>query len=583
MAEENNQDMMAQYAEIIIQGLKQELPESQYQETKQQECLIEMPDGVKLNANIYMPKKSGSWPVILIRGPYTSVDMMFNTMIAPVFAKYGYTVVVTQVRGTLKSEGEWLPFEHEREDGRAVIDWIAGQEWCDGNIGCFGASYLGHTQWCVADYQHPMLKTLYISVYGVDAYNIFYRRGMFRQEIWTVWAAQMMEDNRFKLLMPQDGIELSKNAYEATPQAELGLKLKGKECSWYSNWIENTSEDSPYWNSGFWKELKESIQDIKIPLFLHGGWFDIFLRPQINSFRSLPADVRDKSRFLIGPWHHNGIPGGTLEYPEENRAGMMQIKAALEWFDYHLKGKAYPHELGVIEAYSIRDSKWNVWKEDFSAEEKKTFYFDCQNSSEGKLSEECPVSEVTSVYTYDPSNPVQSVGGTLLANNRDPFGQPECSTVQMKVGEREDVISFVSDKVKQDMCITGAMEAHLFVSSSAPATAFTVKVMEVLPDGSSINIRDDITDIRWVEEHTVQPYTPGSVVELTLQLLDIQWMLAAGSKLRVDIASSNYPAYHVHPNTEELWSHTTNHVTAVQTIYSGESYPSRIILPINRS
>lgn len=581
--ENGNQDMMKQYTEGIFQQMGQELPEKLYEEIAQETCEIAMPDGIKLRGNVYMPRQKGKWPVILIRNPYTTVDLISNGVTGPIFAAYGYACAVIQVRGTLQSEGEWLPFENEREDGRAVIDWIAKQAWCDGNIGCFGASYLGHTQWSVADYQHPMLKTLFISVYGADAYNNFYRRGMFRQDIWTIWAAQMMEDNRYKIFTPQDNLELSKNAYEVVPQHKLGENLKGKECSWYSKWIENTTEESPYWNSGFWKELNNSVQNVKIPLFLHGGWFDIFLRPQINSFRNLSENIREKSRMLIGPWSHGGVTGGPLDYPNEKRAGLMQIKAALEWFEYHLKGKDYPEEVGVIEAYSIRDGKWKIWKEDFVAESEKIYYFRCLNGSVGRLCNKCPDVEESCSYTYDPSKPVQSVGGTLLRNYKDPYGQAECSTEQQKAGEREDVISFVSDVIQQEMSITGAMEAHLFVSSSTPATAFTVKVMEVLPDNRSVNIRDDITDIRWVDEHTVQSYNPGNIIELTIKLLDIQWMLAAGSKLRVDITSSNFPAYHVHPNTEEPWAHTTEHVAAVQKIFSGKSYQSRIILPINWS
>ena len=286
MADESNQTMMEQWGQLISGMLKQELPETCYAETRQQEYWISLPDGVKLCTNVYSPSEAGTWPVILVRSPYAAVQMLYSSIIAPVFARYGYAVVLNQVRGALQSEGNWLPFEHEREDGRAVIDWIAQQAWCDGNIGCFGASYLGHTQWSVADYKHPMLKTLYISVYGVDAYNIFYRRGMFRQDVWTVWAAQMMEDNRFKLLMPQDNFALSQAALAVKPQAALGQDLKGNACPWYEQWIENTTEASPYWSSGFWKELQDSVQNIEIPLFLHGGWFDIFLRTQINSWRS---------------------------------------------------------------------------------------------------------------------------------------------------------------------------------------------------------------------------------------------------------------------------------------------------------
>lgn len=97
----------------------------------------------------------------------------------------GYIFLLVYVRGTYKSTGEWLPFENDRNDGRAVIDWISKQDWCDGNIGTFGASYVGFTQWCIADYSHPMLKTQFISVFGGHPYTSFYNRGMFREVTWS--------------------------------------------------------------------------------------------------------------------------------------------------------------------------------------------------------------------------------------------------------------------------------------------------------------------------------------------------------------------------------------------------------------
>lgn len=565
----------------IAVTLEQELPPVVYEEIEMREHHIVMPDGVKLYAKKWCPKEEGKYPVILMRNPYMSNEMVVGPFIAPAFAKRGYAFLEVHVRGALQSDGEWLPFVHEREDGRAVIDWIAEQEWCDGNIGTFGASYVGHTQWCVADYQHPALKTMFISVCGQHPYHTFYRRGMFRQEVWTAWAAQMMGDHRYHFFAPQDDFALRQKAYAVKPQIRLGEALIEESCDWYQDWAGNISEESAYWNSGFWKELNESVREIKIPLFLHGGWFDIFLRSQLDSYRKLPEEVRRKSRFLIGPWNHAGVAGGTMSYPGEQAAGMFQIKAALEWFDHQLKGKEYAYETGVIEGYSIGDSQWKIWEDDFPSGEGLVFYLEKLMDQNGvnRLSSSCPQNGQEISYIYDPQNPVESIGGTLLANNRDPMGQPECSTKQPQPGYREDVVSFVSDVFTEDTSINGAMQMNLFVSSSVAATAFTVKVMEMYPDGRSMNIRDDITDIRWTDEETEQSYEPEEVRELKFTLLDISWRITSGSRLRVDIASSNFPAYHVHPNTEQLWIQTTDIVKARQKIWCGGMYPSRIILP----
>ena len=95
-----------------------------------------------------------------------------------------------------------------------------------------------------------------------------------------------------------------------------------------------------------------------------------------------------------------------------------------------------------------------------------------------------------------------------------------------------------------------------------------------------MNIIDDITDIRWRNETDVVPYEPNSIVELVMEMNEIHWMLKSGSKLRIDISSSNFPAYHIHPNVEEIWSQTKEIRIAEQTVYSGPQHLSRIEIPV---
>lgn len=578
-AEEMRKKMEAMNPADMMLGAAQmaeaQLPPASYQEITTIDGFIDMPDGIKLHYKAYMPKEAGKWPVILMRNPYVGNDMMNNAIYGPAFAKHGYAYLNVSVRGCLQSEGEFLPFENERKDGIAVIDWIAQQAWCDGNIGTMGESYLGLTQWCIADYHHPMLKTMYIGVYGARAYHFYYRRGMFRQDICTTWAAQMMGEHRRQFLMPPQLFELQQKAYAVLPQNRLGEELIGEHIDWYEKWTKATKETDSYWSEGFWKELKEVTKKVTVPIHFQGGWFDILLRSEIESYRSLPKEIRKKSRFVIEPYSHFGSVGGDLEYPDADMLGAFQLKGALEWFDYQLKGKEYPHPLGVMEGYVIRDGSWMVWQDDIPKERTKTWHLLPDGLDEQKPERQAEIS-----FTFDPSNPVETRGGNLLSNNRNPFGTPECSVEQMAVGERDDVISFVSDELTEDTCIAGSMRADIFVSSDAPATSFTVKVMEMLADGRSMNIQDDITDIRWIDENQVEDYEPGTVRKLTWEMLDTCWNLKKGSKLRVDISSSNYPAYHVHPNNTECWAEATERRVAHQKIYCGGKYDSQITIPV---
>lgn len=556
-----------QIVKMINDRFAAELPEPLYTETKMEEAWIELSDGVKLFAYVCMPAAEGSWPVILVRNPYQAneqSDLIMAGLQGKPFAEQGYAFVYSRVRGTGRSQGEFDPFVNERRDGIDVIDWISKQSWCNGKIGTFGGSYLGHVQWCVAGSGHPALKTSFISVYGINAYHLFYRRGMFRQDIWTEWAAQMMGDNRHG---GEHVAEAAKRGFDVFPQIELGKQLIGEDCQWYNEWVTNTAETDPYWSEGFWSDLYESFKDIRIPLFLHGGWFDVFIRSQLESWRALPKETREKSRFEIGPWHHGGTPSGDLTYPGESRTGLFQIKEALEWFDFQLKGKPYPHRLGVIEAYSIGDNKWRIWEDDIVPGSQSIFYLGSDNT----LSAGNPGENGKNNFLYDPNNPTKSLS----------IGLAKGSVYYPEPGTREGVISFVSEPLTDELHIAGQIKAKLYVSSSAPATSFALTVLEMFEDGKSVNIVDDITDIRWRDENERANYEPGSIIELSLHMTDISWMLKKGSRLRIDISSSNYPLYHVHPNTDENWACSTKRVTAEQTVYYGKDYPSMITLPVN--
>ena len=555
------------------------LPPAQYKSCKIEEVRIPMPDGVKLCATISAPDLSGKWPVILMRQPYTVYDWM-RGYLHRIFAEQGYAFVMVQVRGTTRSEGEFLAIQ-EDADGRAVLDWVGQQSWCDGNIATFGGSYVANTQWAIADYHHPMLKTMFIAMFGAESYNTFYHRGLFNLEVWAEWTAQMCKKNRDDYLFGGEAARVRENAIAAAPASALNESLGGG-CDWYSDWIVNDKPDA-YWNSGYWAHLPAIPEKVNIPICLLDGWHDIFLHIMLSSYKRLPQQVRDQSVFLIGPWHHGGEAGGDLNYPGNDIVGPFQVAAAIRWFDHIIKGKPYEYPIGGIHAYTIGEDRWEDWGQALPSDRAIRFYLDA-STKDGKARgavSELPERESMIRYDYDPRNPVPSRGGRLIANHNDPKGGPECSCVQSPVGERADVISFVSEPVKESVKISGRIQAHVFVSSDAPATAFTVKISEVMPDGRAYNIRDDYTDIRWAKpEEGFTDYRPSEVRELSFDMEDICWRLKAGSRLRIDVSSSSFPQFPAHKNTLQPWAEATEGVIAHQTIYTGGQYPSRVILPI---
>ncbi len=541
---------------------------------KAQSVQIPMHDGVCLTATLYTPRAGNAWPVIVNRNPYVIGDISYLATTWKKFTNHGFAVLDVQVRGSQRSAGEWLPLLHEREDGMATIDWVGRQPWCNGNIGTYGGSYVGYTQWAILDYDHPMLKTHFISVFGNDPQQMFWHRGMFRQEVATMWAAQMMGKNRWQIWMGKGAAQMYRKAYSVKPQVELGEQLIGEPCDWYRDWVTTPDPKDPYWDEGTFGTVRRLAKDVKRPVCFQGGWYDIFLQMFLQGYRDLPDEVRAKSRIIVGPWEHHGMCSGDLKYPEGRKYGLLATEAALDWFDHHLKGEPLRYPCGM-EAYCIGDGCWHQLEDDLISRSSRLLYF-----GRDTLERE-PTSAGRIRYVYDPADPVESLGGNLIADNHNDSSATGPSSVrQLKPGTRADIITFLSPLLTEPLTLSGSIKVELYVSSSAPATAFTVKVSEVFANGEAFNIRDDITDIRYVDGEIIEDYIPGNIRKLSFDLADVYWKLQTGSKLRVDVSSSNFPAYHIHPNTTKVWGEEAEAQAAEQTIYFGGDTPSSITIPV---
>jgi putative CocE/NonD family hydrolase len=186
-------------------------------------------------------------------------------------------------------------------------------------------------------------------------------------------------------------------------------------------------------------------------------------------------------------------------------------------------------------------------------------------------------------YTYDPSDPVETVGGSCLLSvyGDSPYLPKAASVLQPEPGYRADVVSFLSEPLAQNLLIAGQIKVALHVSSTAEDTAFTVKISEVLPSGEAYNIADGITSLAYRNgSPTAIDYVPETIEKIEIELWPIGWRLRTGSRIRLDISSSNFPAYHVHPNIAGNWAEMKEVRTAVQTLYWGGDYDSAFELPV---
>lgn len=527
--------------------------------------MLRLSDGIALCTVCRKPLGDGPFPTIVMRSCYPEQDPVMD-LHAESYCRRGFAFVYQHCRGTGKSEGRWVPNIHDRQDGKETLDWLAARDWVD-CIGYWGSSYLAFTGWIIADIVPDEVKTLYLTHYGTDRYTSAYQSGLFRQDVLTSWT--MGNAGR---PIPADYQE----SLKFRPHLAVDEQLWGGRIDWYRDWITNTSRNDAYWANGFWKDLEDIPAKIKVPICLGEGWYDHHLGSALRTWEALAPESRQHSLLRIGAWNHGFRPcvqGTVTDHLEKS-----DVLSAFAWFDKLLRRKELPES--SVRTYQIGADRWQDSPGyPFSPGKSSTFFLaGAEPGQPGRLTAEPEISTSLTSYTYDPDNPVPSHGAeSLLATMRE-----NGSLVQPPAGWRNDVVSFVSDPLPDMTDILGRIKVILHVASTADDTAFTAKVMEIRADGQAYNIRSGITTLafRLGSDLPRSEYLPGAAVEAIIELWDINWRLSAGSRLRLDISSSDFPQYSVHTNYAGIWSLQDKARTAEQTILSGREYPSRIILPV---
>ncbi len=562
------------FFDLFMKGM----PEQRNQESEVKEYMVEMRDGAKLYTRVFRPQGEGPWPVIITRDPYQNGS---STAMSKILVRYGYVVVQQDCRGTGNSDGIWQPFLNERNDGVDNANWVAKQTWSNGNIGMFGHSYGAYVQWIIADELPKEVKTLYLSMFGTNRYKQMYQDGMFRHDIYTSWAVTTSGIKTTDSLK-----DLYQKALNIRPHMEMDDMVFGEKMQWYRDMLTNVSGESDYWKKGNWETLLTNPSKINIPVRLVDGWFDHHLAGTVEGYENLSPKVKQQSSFIIGPWTHMlAPPKSDLQFPNGQWSIM---KDAVEWFDYKLKGLAFNKELGAVNTYVVQDGTWQNLKTWPPKSKLSRMYFNTadNNTAEyGKLSVGRKAESKTISYVYDPTDPVSTKGGADLLAWLNPGGNvPQPGPVQQDPpGIRKDIVTFISDTLTEDMMIAGKIKVKLGVSSDAEDTAFTAKIMEVMPDGKAYNIRDGITSLAYRNgAKNPQDYKPGSIVDVNLELWPITWKVKKGSKIRIDISSSNFPTYAVHANIAGPWAEQEQEKVkpAKQTIYIGGKHASFIEIPL---
>jgi putative CocE/NonD family hydrolase len=424
------------------------------------------------------------------------------------------------------------------------------------------------TGWLISDSLPAKVKTLYLGHYSVDRCLSAYKEGLFRHDVLTGWA---MENAGKKV----DADYIKSALYR--PHINVDEELWSIRLDWYRKWITSTDYNSEYWHTGVWKTLREMPGKIKIPVCIVAGWYDHHLEGTLLGYQELCDETRAMSRLVIGAWNHSREACVPAHNP--HNANLDRISHMLEWFDRIMLEEKEP-DAGVS-AYFIGDDRWrelndwpikntckrNLYLSTVKRNDVKAFKLDIKEQAKSELVR----------YDYDPENPVYTHGGETLLVTQNERG----SLLQQEPGYREDVISFVSETLTEDIRIGGKMNVKLYVSSDCEDTCFTARIMEVLPNGEAYNIRSTVATLAYRNNSSERlEYNPGDIAEINIELLPVAWNIKAGSSVRVDISSSSFPEYSVHSNYPGIWSLQEKTRVARQTLHIGGIYHSCLEIPV---
>jgi hypothetical protein len=518
----------------------------------ERDLAAKMPDGTVLLADRWYPTDaSGGRPTVLIRTPYG------RTLMGPLgrlYAERGYQVVIQSCRGTFGSEGDLVPVRHEQADGHATLEWVASQPWFDGRLVMWGASYLGMTQWAIAEDAPAFVKALNLQVTASKFRDtIVYPGETFALEMALCWLYQMkyQESGLATVVRKQLGAHrVVARIADKLPLGKCDTATLGEVSPIFQDWLEHNGPGDPWWDEiDFGRRL-----DKVPPASFVGGWYDLFLPGQVADYEALRR-AGGSARITIGPWTHSS-PGLFGE----------GIRDGLDWFTKQLGERRGKEPRAPVRVYVMGSKTW----QDFSlwppAGEAQRWFL----GRWGTLGTESPDASGHDHYHYNPHDPTPAVGGAGL--NLVTAGRKD----QRRREHRHDVLSYTSPVLTEDLTVIGPVRATIYVRSSLEHTDFFVRLCDVTEKGKSFNVSDGIVRL-----------TPGSVEkdsEGVIRLHISMWPTAntfrAGHRIRLQVSSGAHPLYARNAGTGEPLATGANLRSADQEVFHDATRPSCIILPV---
>ncbi|HVT40257.1 MAG TPA: CocE/NonD family hydrolase [Gemmatimonadaceae bacterium] len=592
----------------------------------ERKVMIPMRDGVRIAADIYHPRDaSKKYPAIWVRTPYNFnfwdvQNGVPRDMTAALTAvKRGYAFIDMQERGHFFSEGNYDILGPPVSDGDDELTWMTGQAWSNGKIGTTGCSSTAEWQGAVAALGNPGYAAMNVQGFGAGVGRVgpyyemgnWYRGGAV-QMLFIDWLMgeqnqvrpmfarntsqeELIRESRsFDLAQHLPAVDWSK-AFWHLPEQDIikavdgphGIFADSMPVATGGAMIKRAPNDPAWFKGGLW----DDNMTINVPGLWFMSWYDVSVGPNLAMFNHVRKTAKgaaaNQQWAVIAPVAHCSYTRATEHTVVGERdmgdARLNYAELVYEFFDRFLKGvnDGVLDTLPRVRYFTMGLNKWqsaDSWPP--RGAEPVTFFLSSGGKAntvngDGVLALTAPASDKPDLFSYDPMNPVMSHGGNVCCQGN----AVGAGAMDQKANEaRPDVLVFTTAPFKEGTEVTGPIEPSLYVSSDAKDTDFTVKVLDVAPDGVAYNLDESIQRMRYRDgyDKPLAWMEPGKIYKVTLQPLNTSNYFAAGHRLRIEVSSSNFPRFDRNLNTGGHNYDEVKGVVAHNVVHHGAQYPSAI-------
>ncbi len=536
--------------------------------------------------------------------------------------KRGYAYAVQNERGHFFSEGNY-DILGSRSDGIHAIDWLAKQPWSNGKIGTTGCSSTAEWQLGVAALGNPALAAMNVQGFGAGVGRV---RPYYEQGNWFRGGAVQMlfipwiygEQNQVRPMFPantpqKDLIRASKSfdlaqhlppvdwskALRHLPEQDIINAVDGPRGIFETPMpvetggamIRRTPNDPAWYRGG----LYHDDMKLNLPGLWFMSWYDVSIGPNLALYnlvrKTASPEVANQQWAIIAPVGHCGYRRATADTVVGERsmgdARLDYDEIVYAFFDRFLKGESSKRleSLPKVTYYTMGINKWqtaDTWPP--AGSQPVTYFLSSGGKAntlygDGALTTSVPESDKPDSFVNDPMNPVLSYGGNVCCTGN---AITPGSFDQRPVEARNDVLVYTSEPFKDAVELTGPITPTLYVSSDAKDTDFTVKVLDVYPDGRAFNLDESIQRMRYRDgyDKPLAWIEPGKIYKVTLQPLTTSNYFQPGHRLRVEISSSNFPRFDRNLNTGGNNFDESAGVVAHNAVHHSKGYPSQVTVTV---